>query len=150
MMEAHVRQQFAVYGPQSQDREYFGFVFSLNGQVRSAVIRGSRCPHDRSCGIDTAKAARLIPPGAKVLGEWHTHPHEVKSRLLSMEDVRGAHANRRIRCYTAFYAASDGDIFGWDPARDSVPTAMASRIALGNYREGLVAGTLGVPDAPQL
>ncbi len=131
----HVLAQFRLYGPLSEKREYFGFIFRANAGIESSVTRGSVCGANQFCGLKTAPAAAGIPKGAKVLGEWHTHPHVEGSRNLSVEDVRGARINSRIRCYTAFYAASDGRIFAWDPRSSSVPTAMASRSELGNYRD---------------
>ena len=102
-VDAHVREQIASYGPRSKDREYFGFIFFFEGAIGSAVIEGRSCPNSNSCSIDTAKAAPLIPKGAKVLGEWHTHPQLGKATNLSAEDVRGAQNNRHIRCYAAYY-----------------------------------------------
>ena len=90
MVDAHVRQQFALYGPRSKVGEYFGFVFFFEGSIDSAVVKGRDCPTSNLCSIDTAKAASLIPKGAKVLGEWHTHPQNGGAGILSAEDVRGA------------------------------------------------------------
>ena len=73
-VDAHVREQVQLYGPQSIKHEYFGFIHRLDGSIGSAVTRGNDCPNPSSCGINTAAAAALIPRGAKVLGEWHTHP----------------------------------------------------------------------------
>lgn len=133
-VEAHVRQEIAVYGPLSVDREYFAFVYLREGVLSSAVIRGNVCGKAGHCTLNTAPAAALIPKGAKVLGEWHTHPHD-GAPGLSMDDVRGARNNRHIRCYAAFYARPNGDIMAWDPQETSVPTAMNSRVLIGNYRE---------------
>src|ERR1700755_2917101 len=72
-VEAHVRQQFALFGPLSINHEYFGFVYRIGNEVDSAVVRGSRCV-GRSCIVSLAKAAALIPAHAVILGEWHTHP----------------------------------------------------------------------------
>jgi hypothetical protein len=131
-MDVHVRQQMLQYGPQSVKHEFFGFIYLSNGVIGSAITRGSECRSADHCPTSTGPAAGLIPKGAKVLGEWHTHPREGSS-MLSMDDVRGAHANVRIRCYVAYYAKPDGEIFAWDPAETSVPTAMASRVPIGNY-----------------
>jgi hypothetical protein len=133
-VDSHVREQFALYGPRSVDHEYFGIIFVLDGELKSAVVRGGRCGKSESCSVDTAKAAPLIPRGAKVLGEWHTHPHLSKARLLSADDVRGARNNRHIRCYAAYYSQPDGDIYAWNPFQTSVPTAMKSIVLIGNYR----------------
>jgi hypothetical protein len=130
---AHVQEQFRLHGPLSLKREYFGFIYRFNGVIQSSVIRGHSCETNHVCGVDTAPAAKGIPPGAKVLGEWHTHPQVDSSRILSAEDVRGAFRNRRIRCYTAYYSQPDGDIHSWDINSDSVPVAMMSRVRLGNY-----------------
>lgn len=132
-VETHVREQFAIYGPKSADREYFGFVYLHDGVIGSAVIRSRPCLAAK-CVVDIADALRSMPRSAKVLGEWHTHPHG-GSPGLSREDVRGAYNNRHIRCYLAFYSTPDGRIYTWDPKRISVPVAMASRAAVGNYKE---------------
>ena len=129
----HVRAQFAKYGPRSGESEYFGFIYRLEGRIGSAVTYGSGCRGQLDCSVNTAFARARIPKGAKVLGEWHTHP-QVGSRDLSAEDVNGAHANRRIRCYAPFYSTPDGAIYRWDIAATSVPDAMASRTEVGNYR----------------
>ena len=131
----HVREQFARFGPQSASHEYFGFVYRLNGRIESAVIRSSRCTSADRCTTNTAGAARAIPGGARVLGEWHTHPTTTGSRTLSAEDVRGAFRNRRIRCYTAFYSTPNGDIYRWDTNQTSVPTAMNTRKYVGNHHD---------------
>ena len=68
-----------------------------------------------------------------MLGEWHTHPHRGSSQL-SQEDVRGAHDNRHIRGYMAYYSKPNGEIHVWDPRFDRVPNAMASMVLIGNYR----------------
>lgn len=132
-IDGHVREQFAKYGPLSRDREYFGFVYLFRGEIGSAVARGRLCGNDRECAIDTSLAAPLIPKGAKVLGEWHTHPQRSSAMTLSPDDVRGAYSNRHIRCYAAYYSQPDGDIYAWNPRQSLVPNAMASRTYLGNY-----------------
>jgi hypothetical protein len=134
MVDSHVREQFAIYGPRSRDREYFGFIFLFEGVINSAVIEGPRCPNSNSCGINTAKAAPLIPKGARVLGEWHTHPQSGNAGILSLEDVGGARGNRLIHCYAAYYSKPDGDIYAWNPLQTSVHTAMASCVLIGSYR----------------
>lgn len=139
-VEAHVRQQFAVYGPQSVDHEWFGFIYLHNGVIGSAVVRSQSCLTDK-CVVDSAKALQLIPRPATVLGEWHTHPHG-GSPSLSKHDVRGAYSNRHISCYFAFYSTPSGEIYAWNPHRISVPVAMASRAPLGNYKDNsLSAGS---------
>ncbi|HEY0938943.1 MAG TPA: hypothetical protein VGE08_02495 [Steroidobacter sp.] len=139
-VEAHVREQFSIYGPRSAEHEYFGFVYVQDGIIGSAVARSRPC-RGVKCVVDSAKALRSMPPSAKVLGEWHTHPHH-GSRNLSKEDVRGAHNNRHIRCYRAFYGTPSGEMYAWDPQHVSVPVAMASRTLLGNYRETQAAAAL--------
>lgn len=136
-VEAHVREQFNIYGPRSTDHEYFGFVYLHDGIIGSAVARSRRC-HGAKCVVDTAEALRSMPPSAKVLGEWHSHPHD-GSAGLSREDVRGAYNNRHISCYLAFYSTPRGEIYTWSPEHVSVPVAMASRAPLGNYNEIRVA-----------
>ena len=131
---AHVLAQIATYGPLSRDREYFGFVYVLHGEIGSAIARGRRCWSFKECSIDTAQAAQLIPKGAKVLGEWHTHPHEGGAESLSIDDVRGAYNNRQIRCYAAYYSQPNGRIYAWDPKQSMVSDALTSRFYLGNYR----------------
>jgi hypothetical protein len=133
-VEAHVRQQFAIYGPQSASREYFGFIYLHQGVIRSAVTSSRACASGGRCVVDNNQAMDLIPQRAKVLGEWHTHPHD-GSGSLSRDDVRGAYNNRHINCYLAFYSTPSGTIYAWDPKRVSVPIAMASRTHVGNYRE---------------
>jgi proteasome lid subunit RPN8/RPN11 len=141
----HVLGQIAAYGPRSRGHEYFGFIYRHEGRIASAVVRGSGCPVPASCGVNTREAAAQIPARAKVLGEWHTHPHG-GSATLSREDVRGAHANRNIRCYAAFFAKPEGEICAWDPRRDSVAGAMSSCVAVGRYarraqpRDGTAVG----------
>jgi hypothetical protein len=130
----HVRDQFAIYGPRSSQYEYFGFIYRKDGLVESAVTHDFECRGQMECVVNTVFALRRIPKGAKVLGEWHTHPHFHEADELSMEDVRGAQANRHVRCYTAFYSGSDGDIYRWNLDAPTVAAAMASRMRLGNYR----------------
>lgn len=132
---AHVQAQFRLYGPLSERREYFGFIYRSNGELESSVAMGSVCGDNQFCGIKIAPAAKGIPAGAKVLGEWHTHPLVEGSRNLSVQDVRGAFHNRHIRCYTAFYSAPNGDIYRWDVSQTSVPTAMNTREYLGNHHD---------------
>ena len=100
-VEAHVVEQFRIYGPKSKNREYFGFVYRVDGIIASAVTRGIVCRWNEPCEVENRSAAVKIPEGAKVLGEWHTHPHSNGSSVLSGADVRGANANRHIRCYRA-------------------------------------------------
>jgi hypothetical protein len=130
-VEAHVRQQFATFGPLSVNHEYFGFIYRLGASFDSAVVRGSRCVA-RSCVIDVAQAAALIPAGAVIVGEWHTHPRNGEAPL-SEEDVLGAYRNRNLGCYSAFYSEPDGAIYSWNPRRGMVTTAMASRVRIGGY-----------------
>jgi hypothetical protein len=130
----HVVGQYRQYGPQSDKHEYFGFVYRDGGDIKSAVVRSPECRVKDSCRVDTATAAARIPRGAKVLGEWHTHPHQ-GSRALSADDVRGARNNRHIRCYTPFYSTPEGEIYAWDARQTSVPAAMASREHVGNLND---------------
>lgn len=131
----HVREQFATYGPRSSQYEYFGFIYRKDGRIESAVTHDFGCRGQRECVVNTAFALKRIPKGAKVLGEWHTHPHFHEADALSMEDVRGAQANRHIRCYTAFYSSHDGDIYRWNLDAPTVAAAMESRTRLGNYHQ---------------
>ena len=128
----HTLSQFRHYGPRSDDREYFGFIFLLNGDIASAVTRGTRCNGTEGCVTNTRFAAQRVPTGSKVLGEWHTHPR-TGSPELSMEDVRGANNNAGIRCYAAYYSVPNGEIYAWDPRSTSVPAAMSSRLLVGQY-----------------
>ena len=137
-VEAHVRQQFATFGPLSVNHEYFGFIYRLGPTLDSAVVRGSRCVA-RSCVVDVARAAALIPAHAVILGEWHTHPLNGEAPL-SEQDVLGAYRNRKLGCYTAYYSEPDGEIYSWNPRRGSIRTAMASRIHVGNYTRTRVSG----------
>lgn len=139
-VEAHVVEQFALYGPQSARHEYFGFIYLHEGVIGSAVIRSRPCRGEK-CVVDSTAALASIPRPATILGEWHTHPHG-GSASLSKEDVIGAYSNRHINCYLAFYSTPEGDIYAWNPNRMSVPIAMASRAAVGNYRQTVAfAGT---------
>jgi hypothetical protein len=130
---SHVQEQFRIYGPKSQKHEYFGFIYRVDGELASAVVRGGECRGPDGCTVDTSPAARRIPRRAKVLGEWHTHAHLNGSDSLSILDVRGAHHNAHIRCYSAYYAGPRGQIHSWNPDSTSVPVAMATRASLGNY-----------------
>jgi hypothetical protein len=130
-VDAHAREQFALFGPLSIDHEYFGFIYRFDGALDSAVVRGSRCVA-HSCVVDIARAAAMIPAGAVILGEWHTHPRQ-GDVPLSEQDVLGAYRNRNLGCYAAYYSAPDGEIYSWSPHRGSIRTAMASRIHIGNY-----------------
>ena len=134
-VETHVLEQFRIHGPQSRKREYFGFVYRIDGVIGSATARGSVCRWTEPCEVKTRRAAERVPKGAKVLGEWHTHPHESGSRWLSADDVRGANDNRHIRCYRAFFSTSIGEVLSWDPNATAVPVAMATAVRLGNYRQ---------------
>jgi hypothetical protein len=137
-VEAHVQQQFAVFGPLSVNHEYFGFIYRLGRAVDSAVVRGSRCVA-RSCVVGIARAAELLPAHAVILGEWHTHPRNGEAPL-SEQDVLGAYRNRNLGCYTAFYSEPDGEIYSWSPHRGSVRTAMASRVHIGSFSGVSVGG----------
>ena len=134
-VEAHVRQQFAIYGPRSVSHEYFGFIYLREGIIDSAVTRSRPCTNGGKCVVDSNGAIRSIPRPAKVLGEWHTHPHG-GSWSLSRDDVRGAYNNRHIGCYWAFYSTPSGEIHAWDANQISVPIAMASRVRVGHYAIG--------------
>jgi hypothetical protein len=133
-LDDHVRQEFAVYGPQSGNHEYFAFIYELQGSFGSAVVRGNKCRGTEQCVVDTAGAVAQIPKGANVVGEWHTHPH-IGAPSLSSLDVRGAHHNHRLSCYTPYYSNPSGDIYAWNPELDSVPTAMSSLVRIGTYSE---------------
>lgn len=128
----HVLLQFDLYGPRSVREEYFGFIYRSRGVIASAIVHSGRCRDPGNCTVNTRRAAKLIPRGAKVLGEWHTHPRG-GSRLLSTLDVMGAYANRNIRCYAAFYSLPDGQIQSWDPEASSVPIAMHSLVTIGAF-----------------
>ena len=133
-LDDHVRQEFAVYGPQSGNREYFAFIYEQQGSFGSAVVRGKECRGSEQCTVDPRGAVALIPKGASVVGEWHTHPR-IGSPSLSSLDVRAAHHNRHLSCYTPYYSNPVGDIYAWNPELDSVPTAMYSRVLIGTYGE---------------
>ena len=139
-IEAHVLQQFGTYGPLSVNREYFGFIYLHDGTIGSAVTRSRVCAKAGNCRVDTNEAVRSIPQSAKVLGEWHTHPHH-GSASLSSHDVRGAYNNRHISCYFAFYSTPSGAIYAWNANQISVPIAMASRAHIGNYMDSEFVGT---------
>ena len=131
----HVREQFAIYGPRSSQYEYFGFIYRKDGQIDSAVTHDFECRGTTECVVNTAFALKRDPQGGQ--GAWRVaHPSalSMRSDALSMEDVRGAQANRHIRCYTAFYSSHDGDIYRWNLDAPTVAAAMASRTWIGNYR----------------
>lgn len=130
-VRTHVRQLFSIYGPMSVENEFFGFIYRQDARIDSAVVRSRRCVLG-NCVIDVTMAAQRIPPGAKVLGEWHTHPRD-GSWVLSSLDVRGASQNRKLVCYAAYVSRPDGKIFAWDPRRTSVHTAMASLVPVGQF-----------------
>ncbi len=129
----HVRTQFAHYGPRSDTSEYFGFIYRHEGLISSAVTSGSDCRGFSDCTVNPAFALRRIPKGAKVLGEWHTHPR-IGAFELSGDDVRWAHANFRVRCYSAYYSTPDGTVWHWDPVQSTVAAAMSSRVEIGRFR----------------
>jgi hypothetical protein len=131
----HVRDQFAQFGPLSTNREYFGFIYLFDDQVVSAVVRGKECRGADRCITRIDVAARAIPKGARLLGEWHTHPMSTGSRALSADDVRGARRYRHIPCYQAYYSTPRGEIYMWNVAQTSVPSAMATRVHLGNLSD---------------
>ena len=131
---AHVREQIRLYGPQSRKREYFGFIYWDGQAVKSSVVRGSVCDTSLTCSVHSRGAAEGLPRGAKVLGEWHTHPHEGGAESLSIDDVLGAYNNRQIHCYAAYYSQPNGKIYAWDPKQSRVSGALTSRFYLGNYR----------------
>jgi len=130
-VHSHVRQTIAIYGPMSIDNEFFGFIYRYGSRIDSGVVRSRGC-QSGDCVVDVAVAAQRIPKGARVLGEWHTHPRG-GSRLLSTLDVRGAYRNRNLECYAAYFSRPDGEILAWNPREKSVPTAMASLVRVGNY-----------------
>jgi hypothetical protein len=131
----HVREQFAQFGPLSTNREYFGFIYLFDGKLASAVARGHECRSEDRCITRIAGAARAIPKGAQLLGEWHTHPKSNGSRSLSADDVHGARHHHRIPCYQAFYSTPRGELYAWDVAQSSVSAAMATRVHLGNLSD---------------
>jgi hypothetical protein len=141
----HVREQFSQFGPLSTHREYFGFIYLFDGQVESAVVRSRVCRSDDRCVTRTDGAARAIPKGARLLGEWHTHPTSSGSRALSADDVRGARMHRHIPCYQAYYSTPRGEIYRWNVAQTSVPAAMATRVHVGNLSD-----TPPLPDRQRL
>lgn len=145
-VDAHVREQFQVFGPLSEQHEFFGYVYWLDGVLESAVIRSRKCWSPRVCGLDTAEAARLIPGQARVLAEWHTHPHDGSSQLSS-DDVTGAYINRRIPGYTPYFSMPNGEIYAWDPRQARVSAAMASARLLGSYRSAQHAESSAYVDA---
>lgn len=138
-VEDHVLRQFDLFGPMSEDREYFGYIYRAEGVIRSAVTKGARCVWTRQCEVRTRAAAKQIPQGAKVLGEWHTHAHISGSSHLSEADVHGANDNRHIRCYRAFFGTSDGHVLSWDVNQSQPAAAMKSFVGLGSYRASRTA-----------
>ena len=118
-VEAHVLEQYGIYGPLSTNREYFGFIYRHEGAIASAIARGSKCRWTQTCEVNTRDAAAQIPKGAKVLGEWHTHPHSTGSQGLSPTDVRGANKNLHVHCYRAFFSKSNGEILFMEPECDA-------------------------------
>jgi hypothetical protein len=140
-VDAHVQDQYRIYGPQSEKNEFFGFIYRLNGCSAAPWCAAASVAGPDRCTVDTGGAAAGIPKEAKVLGEWHTHPHRTGSRGLSADDVRGAQHDARLGCYRAFYVTPEGEIHSWNASSTSVPTAMNSRVALGNYRQDSLRDT---------
>ena len=130
-VQAHVRQLFGIYGPMSIHHEFFGFVYRDAAGVDSAVVRSRPCKL-ADCTVAVAVAGQRIPAGARILGEWHTHPRG-GSRELSTYDVRGAHRNSNNECYLAYFSRPDGAILEWDPGKTSVRDAMASLSRIGTF-----------------
>jgi hypothetical protein len=110
----------------------------VNGPIATAITRSSKSPMSGNCILRTAAAAKLIPSGAKILGEWHTHPH-CGSQSLSQLDVPGAYNNRHIRYYAAYFSSTPGEIYLRNANDASVPTAMVSLELIGTYRQQLTA-----------
>jgi len=133
-LDAHVRGELAVYGPQSGKHEYFAFIYRLEGRFGSAVVQGRDCLSLDNCVVNPARALAQVPKGATLVGEWHTHPH-IGAPSLSSMDVRGAHLIAHINCYTPYYSTPLGAIYAWNPHKDSVTTAMNSRVLVGAYGE---------------
>lgn len=129
----HVLSEFRHYGPRSRESEYFGFIYRKDGLVSSVVTAGDSCASQTDCAVNPIFALRRLPAGAQVIGEWHTHPG-AGTDAMSVDDVHGAHANVRMRCYSVFYSGPGGQIYRWDPRETTVPGAMASRVSIGNYR----------------
>lgn len=146
VLEDHVREQFALYGPRSGRYEYFGFLYLHEGVIGSAVTRSRACPKGR-CAVNSARAIGSVPRTAKLLGEWHTHPRD-GSRSLSIDDVRGAFNNRHIKCYRAFYSTPSGEIYQWSVDRISVPLAMASRVRIGDFNQSARMAESSASDDP--
>jgi hypothetical protein len=130
-VQAHVRQLIGIYGPMSNDHEFFGFIYSYAAKIDSAVVRSRPCMA-ADCVVDVTVAGQRIPPGATVLGEWHTHPRN-GSWELSTFDVLGAHRNANVECYAAYFSRPNGEILAWNPRKSSVPDAMASLLRIGTY-----------------
>jgi hypothetical protein len=147
-VESHVMDQFRLFGPLSGEREYFGFIFLKDGKIASATARGGTCQWREPCEVSTRRAAAKIPAGARVLGEWHTHPRTAGSRDVSLSDVRGANANRHLPCYHAFFSTPGGDILSWNPNESDTEAAMASAVRLGSYRQPVLAEPKQVNASP--
>ena len=59
-------------------------------------MRGNECRSDDRCITRIDCAARAIPKGARILGEWHTHPTVTGSRAPATETRASARRQRHI------------------------------------------------------
>lgn len=135
-VDAFALEQFHIYGPQSARFEHFAFVYWLDGVLSQSHI-SARCTNSYACTINPARSLNEIPKRAKLLAEWHTHPHD-GARTLSIHDVQGAHAigeqvRKYGRDYRAYYSDPAGHVFRWDTTTRDTLAANRSRVQIGSY-----------------
>lgn len=135
-VDAFVLDQFNTYGPQSARHEHFAFVYWIDGQISQSHI-STRCTNQYACTLNPARSLKDVPAHAKIVGEWHTHPHD-GSRTLSIHDAQGAFAiGEQVRShgrpYWAYYSDPSGHVFRWDTTTRDTLEANRSRVQVGTY-----------------
>ncbi|HEU4601572.1 MAG TPA: hypothetical protein VFS24_06375 [Steroidobacteraceae bacterium] len=136
-IESFVLAQFKIFGPQSKRTEHFAFVYWHDGELAQAHIYARCSSTSDRCTTNPKRAIQAVMPGAKILAEWHSHPHN-GSRLLSPDDAQGAFSigeqiRSRGREYFAYYSDPTGRVFRWDTTTPDVNKANRSRVEVGSY-----------------
>ena len=76
-----IRSSSARHGPLSTDARVLRVRLGCDGVVASAISRWQLMPVDSGVrGLGHRSRRRVDPEGARVLGEWHTHPHATGSQ----------------------------------------------------------------------
>ena len=139
-VETHVTQQFRIYGPQSANHEYFAFIYRHKGTIGSAVTRSGQCSRSGKCVVQSAAASMLIPRGAKVLGEWHTHFHTLRvPRTCPRKMSAGAQQPSHPLLFRVLQQAHRRDL-RLGPTPDFRTYCDRLRVPLGNYVEQVADG----------